>query len=573
MRASMKFRRVAVLLLVIIALAGGGWLYWNRVPTADLAIWAPADSLAYIEVNDLSGLVEGVQETQAWKSLGPLLGAPTNLAPNRSILRLARLTGLGPAEALLLARSQVAVVFSGAEGTQNGATLVIKPVLTLIIETHTSPNRTRSTVEARLEQIARSDFDSPALVRKQVGGHELNEWQTGDGARKLVFAFVDTAVIVANDEAAVVRSIEAAAGTRPSLNTQSDVAQMRQRTNSSTAALFGFVTQPGIKSLLQAYALRGEGGEEVSSDSITKAQLFANTFGGIVKQLGWTARFAGGSVEDRFSVSLAEGVADRLQGSMSPERAPDLAQLSLVPPDIHSISILSFHDTAAVWNDLSAVIASHADLIGAMAARPVMRSLLSAYGIADAETFTRGIGPRLQTVRTKEAGPAVLIAEVFDRPLIEKAIAPRFGNGARKENFANTDLQLTADNWAAGFVQNTFLIGPADDVKRCLQARADGRSLSSTQPFREAQRFVDVSLPITSLTFSDDAHSAVAFVDALGHQPRSAFSTNAAAIAESSNKLPLAMTAVLLRQGSLDWTSRSSFGVGGAIATELLQGK
>jgi hypothetical protein len=122
-------------------------------------------------------------------------------------------------------------------------------------------------------------------------------------------------------------------------------------------------------------------------------------------------------------------------------------------------------------------------------------------------------------------------------------------------------------------VQNTFLIGPTEEVKKCLQASANGQSVSSTQPFREAQRFVDLSLPLTSLTFTNDARGAVAFLDALSHEPRSAFSTNAAAIAESSKTLPLAMTAVVVRQGALEWTGRSSFGVAGLIATELLQGK
>ncbi|HYW70173.1 MAG TPA: hypothetical protein VE961_04020 [Pyrinomonadaceae bacterium] len=573
MRPLTKLRRNAVLLLAIVALTAVGWLYWNRVPAADLAVWAPADSLAYVEVNDLGALVLGMEQTTAWKSIGPLLGVPANLAGNQTLIRLARWTGIGSADALLFARSQVAVVFSGAEGTQSGSALVIKPVLTMIIETHTSARRVRPALESHLEQMALSDFGNPTFVRKQVGGYELSEWQSEDGARKIVFAFVNTTVIIANDESAVVRSIEAAAGSRPSLKSQTEVDQVRRQTNSGSAIVFGFVTQPGIKSLLQTYWLRAESAEGVSGDTITKARWFSDIFGGILQHMGWTARFVGGEVEDRFSITLADGVAERLQASMSPDRPPDLAQLPFVPADTHSLSIYSFHDTATVWNDLGAVIASHADLLGAMAARPVMQKLLTSYGIADAETFTRGIGTRLQTVRTQEGSPAVLIAEVFDRPTIEKAIASHFGSTAKKEKLGEADLQIAADNWAAAFVQNSFLIGPADEVRKCLQARVDGQSLSSTQPFREAQRFVDVSLPLISLTFSDDSRSAVAFVDALSHQPRSAFSVNAAAIAASSQKLPLAMTAVVMRQGSLEWTSRSSFGVAGAIATELLQAK
>ena len=101
----------------------------------------------------------------------------------------------------------------------------------------------------------------------------------------------------------------------------------------------------------------------------------------------------------------------------------------------------------------------------------------------------------------------------------------------------------------------------------------NGESISSTRQFRESQRLVDVSLPLTVLTLASDSRAAVSFVDAWSRQPRSAFSTNAGAIAETSRSLPLAMSAVVVKQERLDWTNRSSFGIGGAIAAELLAGR
>ena len=573
MRRLRKLRRIALLVLVALLVCFAVWVYWNRVPTANLSAWAPADSLAYVEVNDLGEIVRGVEQTAAWKSLGPLLGTPESLAPNRGLLRFARWTGIGSADAVLFARSQVAVVFSGAEGTQNGSTLIIKPLLTLIVETHTSQRRMRAVMESHVEKTARDDFGNATFVRKNMGGVELEEWQSEDGARKIVSAFVDTTVIIANDETAVLHAVEAATGRRPSLSTNQEVEQARRATDSGTAALFGFITQAGVKSLLQAYALKAEGGEGASSDSITKARLLADTLGGIVSHLGWTARFNNGAVDDRFSIALAEGINDRLRNSMSPDRSPDISQVSFTPADAHSVSIYSFRDTATVWNDLSAVISSHTDLVGAMATRPIMRGLLTAYGVADTEAFTHGVGPHLQTVRPEEGYPALLIAEVFDRPTIEKAIAARFGSSGKREKFLEADLLIAPDNWTAAFYQNSFLIGPGEQVRRCLQARANGESISSTHPFRQAQRFVDLTVPLTVLTFTNDSRNAVSFVEAFSRQPRSAFSTNASAIAETSKTLPLAMSAVVARQGSFEWISRSSFGVGGAIVTELFPGR
>ncbi|HYX30659.1 MAG TPA: hypothetical protein VE863_19135 [Pyrinomonadaceae bacterium] len=569
----MKFRRIAILVFVVILLGCGGWIYWNRVSPSDLSVWVPANSLAYLEVDNLSGLTDGLQQTSAWKSLAPLLGAPDKLSPNRWLIRCARWTGIGSADALLFARSQVGLVLSGSEGTESGATLIIKPLLTLIVETHTAQRRMRGAIERHVEQIARDDFGNPTFVRKELAGIELNEWQSEDGAKRIVFAFVNTTAFIGNDETGVLHSIETGAGRRASLKSQTEVELMRHLLDSSTAATFGFVTQAGVKSLLQTYALKMESAGRVSNDSITKARLFSDTFGGIVKQLGWTARFTGGALEDRVSIVLAEGVTERLRASMAPERALDLAQLPFVPSDSQSVSIYSFRDTSSVWNDLTAVISSHADFIGAMAVRPVMRNLLNAYGVMDADLFTRGVGPRLTTVRIEEAYPAVLVAEAFDRPAIQKAIAERFGGNGRREKFADSDLLIAGDNWTAAFYQGSFLIGPGEQVRRCLQARVSGESISSTRAFREAQRSVDLSLPLTVLSFTNDSRSAVSFIDAFSQQPRSSFSENADAISQASQALPLAMSAVVVKQGSLEWTSRSSFGIGGAIATELFPQK
>jgi hypothetical protein len=247
-----------------------------------------------------------------------------------------------PADVVLFARSQVAVIFSGAEGTQSGSTLIIKPLLTLVVETHTSQSRMRTVMESHIEKTAREDLETLRLSGRILEGVDLEEWQSEDGARKIVTAFVNTTVIIANDETAVLHAVQAASGSRPSLSTNQEVDQARRATDSATAALFGFVTQAGVKSLLQAYALKSEGGDGASGDTITKARLLADTFGGIVRHLGWTARFTSGAIDDRVSIALAEGVNDRLRNSMSPDRSPDISQISFAPADARSVSIYSF---------------------------------------------------------------------------------------------------------------------------------------------------------------------------------------------------------------------------------------
>jgi hypothetical protein len=569
MRGLIKSRHAKLLLAILLVVAFVVvWLYWNRQARTDMASYAPADCLAFVEANDLAEVAQGIEGTEGWKALAGPIGARSSFLPNRWIIRLARWTGFGSAEAVLLARSQVAIVFTGAEASQAGPTLTIKPLATLVIETHTSQRRMRPALEHQIEDLARRVYRDPVLTRKQTDGVDLSVWSSADGTRHIFAAFADTVAIVGNDEPSVMHCLEARRGKRPALASEKQLDDLRKKVDASNATVFGFVSKPGVKSLLQAFALYRAGS---SSDAVTVARIFADTLGNLVDGLGWSSRFVDGTVEDRASISLAHGVADRLRGSFIPEEKLALRDLPFVPPDAHSVSLYHFRDVEGVWRDLNAIIASHADLIGAIAARPMLRSLLKPYGIEDADTFVHSVGTRMQTIRLEESSPSVLITETFDRQGLRKLAQQRLGPKPRTESVGEFELGISAsDNWAASFADNYFLTGPAEAVRRCLQTKAQAQSLTSTDAFRKSERLVDVSLPITVLTFTSDQHPAISFVEIFSDNERSTFSTNAGAVDAASRSLPYAVSVTILKDAGLDWTSRSAFGLVGSLLVTLV---
>jgi hypothetical protein len=201
----------------------------------------------------------------------------------------------------------------------------------------------RTAVERHLEDLARRLYKDPVFVKKTIENLEFEEWTSADGTHQIIFAFLETAVIVGNDEKSVLQSIRSSTGS-PSLRDVAEFKDVRDRTQSSSASVFGFVSQSGIKSLLQAYALFRS---DSSADAITGARIFADTFGGIVKNAGWAASFRDGMVEDRCSVGLADGVADKLRPSVIPDRGPDLTNLEFVPAGVHSVSLYQLRDSAS----------------------------------------------------------------------------------------------------------------------------------------------------------------------------------------------------------------------------------
>lgn len=564
----MKISRRTRVLVAGFALAViAGWLYWNWPRRVDMAVYVPADCVAFVEADDLVDLADGIGSSEAWTKLAAPLGARSTLLPNRWLIRLARWTGIGSDDSILFARSQFAIVFTGVEETEADATLKIKPLTTLIIETHTTQRRMRPTLERHVEDFARA-HGQPSLLRKQIDGVDLTEWSSSDGARHITLAFVGTVAIVGNDESSVMRCVDARRGKRASLLGNQQLEHARVQVDASGAGLFGFVSKAGVKPILQTWALYLFSSNQ---NATTIAPIFGSIFSNLIEGFAWTSRFTDGRAEDRCFLQLSEGVADKLRGSAVPEDRSPSNEIAFVPPDVYSVSVYHFRDVERLWRDVNATVSSHADVVGAIAARPLLRSLFPPYGINDPDIFVSAVGTRMATIRLEENAPSVLVAGAFDRPSLRKLAQQRLGPTAKTETVGDAELMLSSsDNFAASFADDHFLTGTGDTVRHCLQARAQTQSLASVDAYRRSQRLIDNSLPIIVLTFTDDRRPAISFVELFSQSERSAFSTNASSIDQASRSLPYAVSVTVLKENGFEWTSRSAFGVFGSLAIRFV---
>jgi phage gpG-like protein len=408
--------------LIVIA----GWFYWTWPRRVDMASYVPADCVAFVEADDLVELADGVGSSEAWTKLAAPLGARATLLPNRWLIQLARWAGIGSGDVILFARSQFAIVFTGIEQTEADATLKIKPLTTLIIETHTTQRRMRSILERHVEDFARA-HGQPSLVQKQIDGVDLSEWSSADKARHITLAFVGTLAIVGNDEASVLHCVDVRRGKRASLLGNQQLEHARAQVDAAGAPLFGFVSKAGVNPILQAWALYFFSSNQ---NATTIARIFANVFSNLIEGFAWTSRFTEGRAEDRCFLQLSEGVADKLRGSAVPEDRAPSNEMTFVPPDAYSVSVYHFRDVERLWRDVNATLSSHSDVVGAIAAGPLLRSLFPPYGINDPDTFVSAVGTRMATIRLEENASSVLIAGAFDRPRLRKIVEQRLGRTA-----------------------------------------------------------------------------------------------------------------------------------------------
>src|ERR1044072_9322651 len=103
----MKFWRplLAAALLVVVLVAV--WLWWSLPSKVDMADYAPADSLVYVEFNNPAAVVQAIQHGNVWQAAASITQNKP-VSQNR-LTTIAARAGLGPLPAVLFARAQVAL--------------------------------------------------------------------------------------------------------------------------------------------------------------------------------------------------------------------------------------------------------------------------------------------------------------------------------------------------------------------------------------------------------------------------------------------------------------------------------
>src|SRR5688500_18443623 len=122
---------VALLLVLLIAV----WLWWSLPSSVDMASYAPADSLVYVEFNNPVSVAKAIQNSDVWQAAAPITQSKTT-SPNRMVTAAGR-AGIGPLEAVLFARTQIALVVIGMNTSEQEDTLKVRPEVALIAATHT----------------------------------------------------------------------------------------------------------------------------------------------------------------------------------------------------------------------------------------------------------------------------------------------------------------------------------------------------------------------------------------------------------------------------------------------------
>jgi hypothetical protein len=459
----MKFLRPLLPLGLLVIVLVAVWLWWSLPAKVDMADYAPADSLVYVEFNNPAAVAHAIQHSTLWQAAAPITQSkpPTQ---NR-VATVAARAGLGPLPAVLFARAQVALAMVGMNTFEEENSLKVRPEFALIVETHTSKWRIKPAAVEAVKQLANFSYGASMCSERSAGADYIECSVTGN-ERKIIAAIDGTLVVIGNSDNAVRSCLDARRGVRPNLHSDPEMVKVRDSVSSEKTLGFGYVSPANSAKLFSWVAplmiLQSPGDQQLQ-------QLLAVSAGKVLRGVAWTASSAPQGIEDRFLFSLDPGVVSRLQPAFIESGPPYDDFWIFVPKGFQSLTIYRNKEPATAWSSLSSAVAFKLDAVPAALFGTLLKSSLSIYGISNPkEALTALDAPLLTLKPTESAAEAILVARVNDRDRLKQSLV----EGEILEGLESNPV--SAKEFTAVFVDDYVLLGKTENVRASLVAIRKG---------------------------------------------------------------------------------------------------
>ena len=546
----MKFLRPLVVLVLLLILIVAVWLWWNTPSRVDMANYAPADSLVYVEFNNLDEVAQAIQHSEAWQATSVITNSKP--ATQNRLMRFAARAGIAPLPAVLFARAQVALVVVGLNTSEENDTLKVRPEIAVIAETHTARGRTKPAAVEAVKQLANFAYGASMCAERSADA-EYIECSVAGGDRKIVGAVDGTLVVIGNSDNAVRACLDVRRGTRASIHTDAELLKVRASLATDKALGFGYIS-PANSAKLFSWAAPLLMGKAPGDQQLE--QLLAVSAGKVLRGVAWTANSSPHGIEDRFLFSLEPGVVSRLQPAFeTAERDQDFWKL--VPEGFQSLTIYRNKEPATAWNSLGSAVSFKLDALPAVLFGSLLRSSLSVYGISDPKEALATLSPPLLTLKpSPNTEGSILVARVSDEARLKRSLMQEVFKDSKGEILEGLTAKVDPEKeFAAVFADGYVLLGKSENMRAGLlalqQKAADVKELQHS-----AQ---ESSAPIVTYA-NDEARLNNFILTLLKLQGRRLSSDEVAKLQDTLRRAGLSSTETRLNAFGIERTTHSAFG-------------
>lgn len=445
--------------------------------------YVPADALAFVEIDSVADLVDGLTRTDAWRELAPVLGLSSQLQQVGLVTDLIGRSGLGPDEAVVAGRAQYALAITGIESdageTEEGPYLHLKPAFALLIETHTTPETAARLVRERSPTIAQRIYGESVVERAEDDhGAQLRIFEGPGPGRQLVAASAGSVILIANQANAAKQCLEVIAGRSATLAEDGTLKQMRLEVGREPS-VFAYVTAAGIDRLIDLWPLL-IAGREAEPESIS---VFQDLLEHLSDQSGagllYSLKFEAGGVTERYLTALRPQIAEALRQPLKSASATGFESLPLIPRDVESMTLVSVENAGELPERVLKQLSPAVDIVAGVALREFVINLKKQYGLAPADAVGDAIGSEIALVNFGDDQPRAMLLRVSDRsrvaPLINKYVK-RSALHPRSEQHNGTEILVSSDDdrRAAAFVGDFVVLGTRDQIVKVIETNANG---------------------------------------------------------------------------------------------------
>ena len=549
--------RPLLVLALLIILVAAVTLWWNRPVRVDMAEYVPADSLVYVELNSFDDVAKAIQETDAWKATADLAGLST-IRPSSSATWAAK-SGIGPVEAVVTTRAQIALAIIGVDTTEQEDSVRIKPEVAVVIETKTSSWRIKSAVLKNLTKLANFAYGS-ANCNERSDGAQLIECVESKGTRKLIGAIDGSVVIIGNSDKAVQTCLAVRHGQRPSLHTDQEFINKRSSLKGESSLAFGYVSPASSAKLFSwgAPLLLGKAPGDAQLE-----HLLSESAAKILRGIAWTSTSIGGRIEDRYQISLDPEVVRRL-GPAFQSGGSGNDFMKLLPDAFRSFTIYRSKDPQAAWFSLDSAVAMKLDAVSSVLFASLLKSSLGVYGIQNPREFLAALSPPLVTLRPALGENSLLIARISDETKLRSALSAdllKEGKGQTLNGY-QTDPAKEKE-FAAVFIDGFVVLGKSDNVAIYL-AQLRSNEVMRPDHLKSLEDGQGGPAPITSFTGERESILGVISVVAT-IRGRTLSTSQLDEVRKRLNNMDVSRTESTLNSDGIERRSESAFGQFGSL--------
>lgn len=466
-----------------------------QIQPTDLRIFAPAETLVYLETSNVSKTLDALTENEVF----------TKLAASKK-------------DFSALENVQLAVAVTGFETSRQQVTgeqsiLKFKPRFVAVADTHAWNWQAISLTENQIGEFVNETYGGEVnLEMSDKNGGKWFVWTARDGRK--AFAFVqDGKIFFGNDETAVENSLAAGRGEADSLLKNENFTRAYRASGENSA--FGYISPDGVAQIANIAAVSTA--IEASEDNAPRsfiARVLPQIVQKSVNEIVWTARKTERGIEDVFQISMNAEISSIFNETMIPVAGSQLNAAEFLPADIFSVTRYNLQNPALARRSLLLAARKQVDAASAEILTIFFDSVFEPYGIAGGEAFLSAVGAEILTARFDQEGEkSAVIATVKDADAVKKSLSEEINLKETPENQFGAEIWKSEDGTlSAAFIGDKLILGDSESVLKSLAAKQSGQNFAKTGHY---QKFSESDA--VAVTFSSDVASAEAAVKILGN--------------------------------------------------------